>query len=82
MDESSLGHPTPKPITLIVELFKIKAGAIDIVLDLFHGGGSLMVACENLSRRCRAIEISPAYVSVTLERMVTAFPELEVKRIE
>jgi site-specific DNA-methyltransferase (adenine-specific) len=82
MDESSKGHPTPKPVKLIEELFKIKGDAIDVVLDMFCGGGSTLVACQNLGRKGRGIEISPAYVAVTLERMATAFPELEIRKID
>ncbi len=39
-----------------------------VVFDPFLGSGTTLIACENLSRRCRAIEISPAYVAVALER--------------
>ena len=38
------------------------------VLDPFSGSGTSVMACEQLNRSCRAIEISPAYVAVTLER--------------
>ena len=38
------------------------------VYDPFSGSGTTIIACENLSRRCRAIEISPGYVAVALER--------------
>jgi len=41
-----------------------------------------MVACENLHRKCRGIEISPNYCAVILERMATAFPELEIKKVD
>jgi len=41
-----------------------------------------MVACQNLNRKCRAIEISPAYCSVILERMSTAFPGIEIDKIQ
>ena len=40
----------------------------DIVAEPFSGSGTTLIACENLSRRCRAVEISPAYVAVALER--------------
>jgi len=53
----------------------------EIVLDPFLGTGTTMVACENLHRKCRGIEISPNYCAVILERMATAFPELEIKRL-
>ena len=40
----------------------------DIVAEPFSGSGTTIIACENLGRRCRAVEISPAYVAVALER--------------
>jgi len=43
-----------------------------IVYEPFSGSGTTIIACENLSRKCRAIEISPAYVAVALERWATA----------
>jgi len=39
-----------------------------IVYDPFLGSGTTLIACENLGRRCRGIEIDPGYVAVTLER--------------
>ena len=52
-----------------------------VVFEPFGGSGTTLVACQNLGRKCRAIEISPAYCSVILERMSTAFPQLEIKRL-
>lgn len=77
------GHPTPKPAKVwewLVERLTPDAG--QIVFDPFAGSGTALVACQNLSRRCRAIEISEKYCAVILERMSTAFPDLEIKRIE
>ena len=53
-----------------------------IVYESFGGSGTTLVACQNLSRRCRAIEISPAYCAVILERMATAFPELDIHKVD
>jgi len=39
-----------------------------VVYDPFSGSGTTIIACENLSRRCRAVEISPGYVGVALQR--------------
>lgn len=39
-----------------------------IVYDPFGGSGTALIACENLNRDCRMIEISPAYCAVILER--------------
>jgi hypothetical protein len=77
--EKKVGHPTQKPLKLIDEI--IKAHEDEVVADLFSGSGTTLVACENLRRRCRAIEISPAYVAVALERMSQAFEGIEIKRI-
>jgi hypothetical protein len=49
------------------------------VFDPFCGSGESIIACENLSRQCRAIEISPGYCAVALQRYQDAFgitPEL------
>jgi len=38
----------------------------------FLGSGTTLIACENLKRRCYGMEISPAYVAVTLQRFADA----------
>ncbi len=60
-------HPTQKPVGLMVWCIE-KADVNGIVFDPFVGSGTTLIACENLKRKCRAIEISPAYAAVTLER--------------
>jgi DNA modification methylase len=60
------GHPTPKPIELIDYL--VEMASREIVFDGFSGSGTTLIACENLGRKCRAIEISPGYVAVALQR--------------
>ena len=74
-------HPTIKPLELVENQMKITSDKSDIIAEPFAGSGTTLVACQNLGRKCRAIEISPAYCSVILERMSTAFPELEVKKL-
>ena len=46
----------------------IRNHAIDIVYDPFLGSGTTLIACENLGRKCRAIELAPEYVAVSIER--------------
>jgi hypothetical protein len=41
-----------------------------LVLDVFSGNGTTIIACERLGRKCRAVEISPAYVAVAIQRWV------------
>lgn len=67
------GHPTPKPIKVwlwLVERLTTKPG--QIVFEPFNGSGTTIMACEQLGRKCRAVEISPEYVAVALERWSTA----------
>lgn len=75
-------HPTQKPLKLFQECLNDYSKDRQIIIDFYHGSGTTLVACQNLCRRGRAIEISPAYVSVTLERMSQAFPGIEIKRID
>jgi hypothetical protein len=75
-------HITQKPLPVIEWALSLCPDSDAQVLDPYCGSGTTLVACENLRRRCRAIEISPAYVAVALERMATAFPALEIKRLE
>jgi DNA modification methylase len=42
------------------------------VVEPFSGSGTTLVACEQLGRRCRAMEISPSYVAVAIQRWVDA----------
>jgi len=60
-------HPTKKPIELMrwcIEGLK----STGLILDPFSGSGTTIIACEQLGRKCRAVEISPGYVAVALQR--------------
>jgi len=70
-------HGSIKPLKVVQDLVSRIGGD---VYDPFVGSGTTIVACQNLSRRCRAIEIAPAYCSVILERMATAFPGIAIER--
>jgi DNA modification methylase len=65
-------HPTQKPVALIERLVSNSSRQSEIVYDPFLGSGTTLIACENLNRRCRAIELDPGYVGVTLERYFQA----------
>lgn len=66
-------HPTQKPVGLFSNILNDYSNEDDIVADFYHGGGTTLIACENTNRQCRAVEISPAYVGVALERYYQAF---------
>jgi len=76
---NNFAHASVKPVGVIQDILSHIAGD---VYDPFVGSGTTMVACQNLGRKCRAIEISPEYCAVTLERMTTAFPGIEIERID
>ena len=79
--KSSPEHPTMKPVELVQRSLVNSSKPAAVVYEPFAGSGTTLVACQNLGRKCRAIEISPAYCAVILERMSTAFPALDVVRI-
>ena len=61
-------HPTMKPVEL-VEKAVLDGSAINgIVLDLFGGSGSTMIACEKQNRHARLMELDPKYCDVIVKR--------------
>ena len=65
-------HPTMKPLETAERAVLNSSRKGDVVLDLFLGSGTCLVACEKLGRQCYGVEVVPAYVSVTLERWMQA----------
>jgi len=63
-------HPTEKPDKLPAYAIEKSSDIGDIVCDWFLGSGPTLIACERLGRKCRAVEISPAYVAVAIQRWV------------
>ena len=63
-----MGHATPKPAAMAERAIKSSTAAGACVLVPFLGTAPELVACERLGRKCRGIELSPAYVAVCLER--------------
>lgn len=61
-------HPTMKPIPLIDIAIVNSSQKGQIVLDLFGGSGSTLIACEQRKRKCYMMEIDPYYCSVIIER--------------
>ena len=61
-------HPTQKPIELCSKVVSLSSKKNDLVLDLFLGSGSTLIACEKTNRKCYGMEIDPTYCSVILER--------------
>jgi DNA modification methylase len=62
------GHATPKPLALCARGIKTSSREGEIVLDVFGGSGSTMIACEQLGRKCRMMELDPHYCTVIIAR--------------
>lgn len=61
-------HNAQKPLEIMSRAIKNSSDLDDIVLDLFLGSGSTLIACENLKRRCYGMEIDPKYCDVIIKR--------------
>ena len=68
--EHTGGHATPKPIALCSRAIKSSSREGEIVLDVFGGSGSTLIACEQLNRRCFMCELDPHYVDVIIQRYI------------
>ena len=61
-------HPTQKPVRLAGWFLSKYSKEGDIVADIFGGSGSTMIACEQLGRKCRMIELDPHYCTIIIAR--------------
>jgi DNA modification methylase len=61
-------HPTVKPIDIIEPALRVTTEAHKIVLDLFGGSGTTLIAAERSHRHCRMMELDPAYCDVIVKR--------------
>lgn len=61
-------HPTMKPVELFAYQIKNSSKKGDIVLDIFGGSGTTLVACEQLDRICYTMELDPKYCDVIIKR--------------
>lgn len=66
--DNSTDHPTMKPLELIANELKISSNEKSIIVDLFGGSGSTLIACEQLNRKCYMMELDPHYIDVIIDR--------------
>ena len=64
------GHTTPKPINLICRALKNSSKEKELVLDLFGGSGSTLIACEISNRINYSMELDEKYVDVIVKRYI------------
>lgn len=61
-------HPTQKPIAVPAKAIEHSSIHGMLVLDMFGGSGSTLIACEQLGRRCAMLEQSPKYIDRIVRR--------------
>lgn len=72
-------HPTMKPVVLCENGILNSSIINGIVLDLFLGSGSTLIACEQTNRICYGMEIDPIYIDVILRRFHKLYPEKKIE---
>lgn len=63
-------HPTPKPVALVADAILDCSNRHGIILDLFGGSGSTLIAAQKTGRRARLIELDPRYVDAAIRRWI------------
>lgn len=72
-------HPTQKPVELIVEAIDKTTNRNFIVLDIFLGSGSTLIACEKTNRKCYGMELDPYYVQIIIQRWCDYTGKTQIK---
>ena len=73
-------HSTQKPIELVGRAINNSSKEDDLILDLFGGGGSTMIASHQLKRICYMQELNPRYCQVIIDRMRKLDPDIVIKK--
>jgi DNA modification methylase len=68
-------HPTVEPVALIADLMRDCSKRNGVMLDLFTGSGTALLAAQRADRIVRAIEIDPTYVDLAIQRWERATGE-------
>lgn len=73
-------HTTPKPVEMVEKAIYNSSKTKNIIMDLFLGSGSTLIACENLSRFCYGMELDEKYAQVIIQRYVdyTSNPKIKI----
>ena len=66
--KASRDHPTSKPVALVLRQIGNNVPRRGIIFEPFGGSGTTLIAAEQLGISCRAIELSPAYCQVIIDR--------------
>ncbi len=61
-------HPTQKPVTLLADIINQWGDGCDVIVDLYGGSGSTLIACEQLNRKAYLMELEPKWCDVIIKR--------------
>jgi len=75
------GHPTPKPVALVMRVLRSSLPDGGLVIEPFIGSGTTMVAAQMSGRTCYGMELSPHYCNITLERMAKIIGRGSIERV-
>ena len=67
-EERERVHPTQKPVHMISRIIEDFSNQDDLVVDIFGGSGTTLIACEEMERKCRMMELDPIYCQVIINR--------------
>jgi DNA modification methylase len=73
-------HPAMFPVDLPAEYIQAMTNVGELVAEPFTGSGTTMVAAHQLNRKCYGMELDPKYCQITIDRMLTLDPSLQIKR--
>ena len=73
-------HPTQKPVKLAEWFFNKWGNQNDLIVDLYLGSGTTMVASQQLNRKCYGMEFEPKYCQGIVDRMKKLDPSLVIKK--
>ena len=78
-DMKTREHPTQKPLQVITPFIEKHSDEGNLIVDIYGGSGSTLIACEQLNRKCYMMELEPHYVDVIINRWETFTGEKAVK---
>jgi len=73
------GHSCPKQVNLLSDIVTNYSHIKEVVLDIFLGSGSTLIACEQTNRICYGMEIDPIYIDVILRRYHNLYPDKKIE---
>ena len=78
-DMKTREHPTQKPLQVITPFIEKHSDEGNLIVDIYGGSGSTLIACEQLNRSCYMMELDPKYVDVIINRWETFTGKKAVK---